>query len=134
MEEMANTEAAPPEIQGEGTRRRATGTKRKGTSGSSASKRLAKERNLQNFHSYIHNGPVTRARQSPNKFSVTAVAPQGLIEQPIFPGSEDNGGPGERIVGEGEELEGICGPVVDPDFDFIRTRGRDVHVVPNHAG
>lgn len=143
----ANAEAAPTETLGEGSRRRATGTKRKGPSGASSfssystpSKRLAKERNLPSFHSYAHNGPVTRARQSPNKFSATAAAPLVLAEQPAASGAagaagyEQNGGSGERMTGEGEELDSMGGPVVDADFDAIRSRESNVHVVPTHAG
>ncbi|CAA6657585.1 unnamed protein product [Spirodela intermedia] len=143
----ANAEAAATETLGEGSRRRATGTKRKGPSGASSfssystpSKRLAKERNLPSFHSYAHNGPVTRARQSPNKFSATAASPQVLAEQPAASGAADaagcgeNGGSGERMTGEGEELDSMGGPVVDADFDVIRTRESNVHVVPTHAG
>uniref|UniRef100_A0A1D1Z7J1 SWI/SNF complex subunit SWI3D n=1 Tax=Anthurium amnicola TaxID=1678845 RepID=A0A1D1Z7J1_9ARAE len=144
-----HAEQAPPETLTEGSRRRASAPKRKGpaaqssSSSSTTSKRVAKERNHLHFVPHVHNGPVTRARQSPNKFAAAAAAaalPQNLAEQP--PASDAAGAAGPReSQGAGEQLVGVDGvpdpvdePVVDAEFEAVRSRGSNVHVVPTHAG
>ncbi|XP_078430403.1 DNA-binding family protein [Wolffia australiana] len=136
---MGIADSAYQEMAGEGQhKRRATTTKRKALSGASSSsshsgssKRLAKERNLQSFHAYPHSGPVTRARQSPSKLSAAVSPAHELIERSQLAGVADIA---DRLVGEDSELDAVCEPVADPNFDFIRTRESNVHVVPTHAG
>ncbi|MQL83342.1 hypothetical protein Taro_015839 [Colocasia esculenta] len=143
-----SAEPAPPETLVEGSRRRASAPKRKGPSGSLSSstsaKRLAKERNhLPFFVPHVHhNGPVTRARQSPNKFAGAAAAapPPNPEEKPAASdaagaaGCKEGEGAGEQQAGQDGVLDRADEPVVDAEFEAVRTRDSNVHVVPTHAG
>ncbi|KAJ0981916.1 hypothetical protein J5N97_010171 [Dioscorea zingiberensis] len=134
-----------PETLAEGPRRRAGGQKRKAVASPAAaspvpSKRLAKERNPYNLPPAIHSGPLTRARQSPNKLAAAA----GVQHRGPELGGGSSGAAnglgkvaslaGDLIEIEEDEMVQAEEPVVDTEFDAVRSRGADVHVVPTHAG
>ncbi|XP_008790351.1 SWI/SNF complex subunit SWI3D [Phoenix dactylifera] len=135
----ANSEAAPAvavaETLVEGPRRRAGAAKRKAstTSSSSAgpSKRHAKERNPLHHLPPVHNGPCTRARQSPNK---VVAAVQRTTETSRLADSGGKGGSAAADPAEAEVEELVEEPLVDVDFDLVRSRGANVHAVPTPAG
>lgn len=118
-------------------RRRQGGNKRRSLSNLNSSfpsaKRLAKERNNPNaLLPPIHSGPVTRARQSPMKIAAAAAAAAAAAEGPDQAGRKENDGrlcPDTR-----EEVMVVEEPIVDKDFEEVRSREKNIHVVPSHAG
>ncbi|XP_072991015.1 SWI/SNF complex subunit SWI3D [Typha latifolia] len=131
----------PPRRRGGAAKRKAASAGLSSTSSPSSlapsSKRLAKERNPIQYHlPPIHNGPCTRARQSPNKFAVAAPQkPPGTGLSPFS--AADGGGNGMAVVGDpagGGEEEMAEEPLVDPEFEAVRSRGVNVHVIPTFAG
>ncbi|KAG0487173.1 hypothetical protein HPP92_009268 [Vanilla planifolia] len=159
---VAIAEAKPlpaSETLAEGSRRRTGGQKRKaGSSLSSIStasapfpatppvssssvplKRLVKERNALNIPPIVgHNGPWTRARQTPNKYA--ASSPQKA--QDGAAASEGAALEGGRDPLAAVEVTGAAEVVsvsqdeaiVDAEFEAVRLRGCHVHVVPTPAG
>lgn len=143
----ANSDAPPPpqppptaETLADAPRRRGAGAlKRKASSNlsSAPSKRLIKERNALNIPS-LHNGPLTRARQTPSRLAgaaaqraaeevpATAAALEGFSKV----GPAGGGSIGDEVV----ELVPVDEPIVDAEFDLVRSRGSGVHVVPTPAG
>ncbi|KAM0937906.1 putative transcription factor MYB/SANT family [Dioscorea sansibarensis] len=129
-----------------GPRRRAGGQKRKAVATPAIvsqvpSKRLAKERNPYNLPPSVHSGPLTRARQSPNKLAAAAAGVQHRAS--VLGGGSSSAGNGAGKVGslagdlievEDDEMLQAEEPIVDAEFDAVRSRGADVHVVPTHAG
>ncbi|KAJ6802055.1 SWI/SNF complex subunit SWI3D-like [Iris pallida] len=149
MDAPASSPAPPPpsEPPAEAPRRRSGGQKRKSATSSSSTtpaKRLMKERNALNIHSSspLHNGPVTRARQSPSKFVAAANHPEesaaaaALAEAASCPAAGGWRTEGGAAAGaETEEMAVVADePFVDPEFDAVRSRGNYVHVVPVPAG
>ncbi|CAD5183706.1 unnamed protein product [Musa acuminata subsp. malaccensis] len=146
----ANAEASPaaqppaPETLAEAPRRRASGAKRKahtlssfaGTSFSAPPKRQAKERNLLHHVFPVHNGPCTRARQSPHKVAAAAThKPTDHVAVPAWATetkAKDASADGGQIKAEEEEVSEE--PLVDVEFEAIRSRGASVHAVPTPAG
>ncbi|URD74538.1 Zinc finger, ZZ type [Musa troglodytarum] len=146
----ANAEALPAaqppasETLAEVPRRRAGGAKRKastlsssaGTSFSAPPKRQAKERNLLHHVFPVHNGPCTRARQSPHKVAAAAThKPAGHVAVPAWATeakAKDVSADGGQIKAEEEEVSEE--PLVDVEFEAIRSRGASVHAVPTPAG
>nr|XP_010936291.1 SWI/SNF complex subunit SWI3D [Elaeis guineensis] len=136
---QTNAAAPPPPVVAEtlveGPRRRAGAAKRKAastasSSSSAPSKRHAKERNPIHHLPPVHNGPCTRARQTPNK--VAAGVQRTTEALPV-----DSGGKGGSAAGdpaEAEEEELVEEPLVDADFELVRSRGANVHAVPAPAG
>lgn len=122
--------AAAMETPPEPTRRkRKSSTAFPSSNPTTSTKRLIKERNALNISdSYsIHNsGPYTRAsRHSPvTKFPLT---PEEIVAPHVT---------SAMAIDEVEEVEPlVCEEeIVDSDFDMVRLRGNDVHVVPVHAG
>ncbi|XP_065855145.1 SWI/SNF complex subunit SWI3D isoform X2 [Euphorbia lathyris] len=131
---------SPASAEPASSRRRAGGQKRKAnalsTSGASStpSKRLTREKAAIS-HSPIHNGgPLTRARQSPNNFASSASSAatgfklqEKLVSAP--PETATVKAAREELI-RLEELKAS----IDADFEVIRSREPNAHVVPNHCG
>ncbi|CAD5189858.1 unnamed protein product [Musa acuminata subsp. malaccensis] len=137
---VAAAAAAPllmAETLAEAPRRRASGSKRKASASSSSTpvKRQAKERNLLHHLFPVHNGPCTRARQSPHKHaaashrSVEHAAASAWASEARGTDASASGGPIKA-----EEEEEVEEPLVDVEFEAVRSRGVDVHAVPTAAG
>ncbi|KAJ3672850.1 hypothetical protein LUZ60_006224 [Juncus effusus] len=101
------------------------------------SKRQSKERNPNLFfQSSHHSGPLTRARQSPSKL------PWSGSNEALDMEMEDLvGGAGLDLVMVGEETEDLLSvgkeeeeSVVDLEFEAVKSRAKDVHVVPTFSG
>ncbi|CAN6482096.1 unnamed protein product [Victoria cruziana] len=117
----------------EGSRRRSGGqTKRKAanSSSSASSKRSAKER-APPILSSLHNGPCTRARQSPNKFPGASSAAnkhensRGMQDVAEVP----------DVAQQKEEAEDqVSEPLVDTVLEAVRSRDANAHVIPVPAG
>ncbi|KAM5548926.1 SWI/SNF complex subunit SWI3D [Rosa sericea] len=127
--------ADSPAAEPTSSRRRAGGQKRKasslGGSGSSStpSKRLTREK-ASLSHPPIHNGPLTRARQGPNNHasaSAAAVKPAAQSKRP-----EPSSVEAERAKRE-SELEALEASM-EAEFEAIRSRDANAHVVPSHCG
>ncbi|XP_043713043.1 SWI/SNF complex subunit SWI3D [Telopea speciosissima] len=139
-----------PELQvvEQAPKRRVGAPKRKAnnfnTSGisSTPSKRLAKERPLVPLPPK-HNGPCTRARQSPNKLALAAAAaaavtsgPQKPVESglPLVSSSAGEGASAAEESNAAKEYWQALEPVMDAEFEVVRSRDANAHVVPTHAG
>ncbi|RWW89110.1 hypothetical protein BHE74_00001916 [Ensete ventricosum] len=133
--------AAAPLLTGEtlaeAPRRRASGSKRKASASSSSTpvKRQAKERNLLHHLFPVHNGPCTRARQSPHKHAAASHRPVEHAAASAW-ASEARGTDASASGGpiKAEEDEDVEEPLVDVEFEAVRSRGVDVHAVPTAAG
>ncbi|PKA59837.1 SWI/SNF complex subunit SWI3D [Apostasia shenzhenica] len=146
---QASSEAKPTvaiETLAEGSRRRAAGLKRKAALGTTAaaspsssapSKRLIKERTALNILPIDHNGPWTRARQPPNRFAASGSQKQRDVAAAAGTADGEDGkellDAGDRIGFE-EVTVPLDGPIVDAEFEAVRSRGAYVHVVPTPAG
>lgn len=120
------------------SRRRGGGQKRKATAiGSSnaltpptasSSKRQAREKPPPVPFTPIHNGPLTRARQQPNNSAPAAVKIDGELR-----GGETF--KSDEVLNEAakEDWEAL-GAKIEAEYEAIRSRDTNVHVVPNHAG
>ncbi|XP_011037606.1 PREDICTED: SWI/SNF complex subunit SWI3D-like [Populus euphratica] len=118
------------------SRRRAGGHKRKANSHSNSlssplpSKRLTREKaGFSNLS--IHNGPLTRARQIPNILASSAPSAGVKIEQKVVAAVPD----AAAVVEEErrsrvEELQAE----IEAEFEVIRSRDSNAHVVPSHCG
>ncbi|ERN17503.1 hypothetical protein AMTR_s00059p00074030 [Amborella trichopoda] len=121
----------------EGSRRRPNSVKRKaaGSGSSGPSKRSAKDHKAP--LAALHNGPCTRARQSPNKMPVPL--PKASESLLIPPKNEVAmvGKEGLLVIGEAkveeEEMPESESPV-DMEFEVIRSRNLNAHVVPTPSG
>lgn len=115
------------------TRRRAGAHKRKasalGASGSSSapSKRVTREKSSIS-HTQIHNGPLTRARQGPG--GLASLRPAVKSEEKKAAQEVLEAEEARRASERWEALEAA----VQADFEAIRSRNADAHVVPNHCG
>ena len=103
-----------------------------GTSNSSStsSKRmLTREKAMLASFSPVHNGPLTRARQAPSNMPSATEAKPELLSAPDGekPKEEEER---NKAIREWEALEAK----IEADFEGIRSRGSNVHVVPNHCG
>ncbi|XP_068657718.1 SWI/SNF complex subunit SWI3D-like [Aristolochia californica] len=135
-----NAEPAQPEVVVEGSRRRAGGLKRKasaasggGTNSSTPSKRLAKEKPLVSLSQH-HNGPWTRARQSPNKFAAAAASTQQKpADSGAFPVVQATGD-SVAAAGDSDVSEEEQKPAIDSEFEAVKSREANAHVVPTPAG
>ncbi|XP_031250784.1 SWI/SNF complex subunit SWI3D-like [Pistacia vera] len=122
------------------SRRRAGGQKRKatalsaGNTSSTPSKRITRDKNS-NSHTpiYNHNGPLTRARQGPSSLSASAggtALAGGKLE-----GARDDLKLEvvEELNKESQQWEALEAKI-EADFEAIRSRDSNVHVVPTHCG
>ncbi|CAH2076844.1 unnamed protein product [Thlaspi arvense] len=121
------------------TRRRGGALKRKanalGTSNSSStsSKRmLTREKAMLASFSPVHNGPLTRARQAPSNMPSVAGVKSEMLNAAVGTDGEKPKEEEERnkAIREWEALEAK----IEADFEAIRSRDSNVHVVPNHCG
>ncbi|KAJ7978378.1 SWI/SNF complex subunit SWI3D [Quillaja saponaria] len=152
MEEKRRDVGAPPPANTESpiseptsSRRRAQKRKNNSlnllNSSSIPSKRITREK-ASPAHPPIHNGPLTRARQIPNNFASAASAssaggaaasPAKQLEQAVpiqalggsFALAEES-----KKESKLEALEAE----IEAEFEVIRSRGNNVHVVPSHCG
>ncbi|RAL48562.1 hypothetical protein DM860_005986 [Cuscuta australis] len=138
---------APPADQPT-SRRRGGGQKRKasalGSGGSSAppstsSKRQAREKSPAVPFPPIHHGPCTRARQLPsNTASVSSPSNSG-VKSEANAAALPTAGPEEVEKAEDvtieakDDLEAIEAKL-EAEFELIRSRDANAHVVPSHAG
>ncbi|KAL0833521.1 hypothetical protein Bca101_085410 [Brassica carinata] len=96
----------------------------------SSKRMLTREKAMLASFSPVHNGPLTRARQAPSNMpSATEAKPELLLN------AADGEKPKEeeernKAIREWEALEAK----IEADFEGIRSRGSNVHVVPNHCG
>jgi len=122
-------------------RRRGGGLKRKANAlggsnffSSAPSKRmLTREKAMLASFSPVHNGPLTRARQAP---SIMPSAADGVKSEVL---NVAVGGDGEKPKEEEERNKAIreweaLEAKIEADFEAIRSRDNNVHVVPNHCG
>ncbi|KAL1215747.1 SWI/SNF complex subunit SWI3D [Cardamine amara subsp. amara] len=122
------------------TRRRAGALKRKANalggsnSSSTPSKRmLTREKAMLASFSPVHNGPLTRARQAPSNMPSAADGVKSeLLNVAVGTDGEKPKEEEERnkAIREWEALEAK----IEADFEAIRSRDTNVHVVPNHCG
>lgn len=135
-----------PKSEPPSSRRRAGGQKRKSNnlsaSNSTPSKRLAREKALAPPLASIHNGPCTRARQSPNNVSSAAAATaaasgalQKLDQPEAAPGASSSGAglTAEELNVKNEDWEALEAEMA-AEFEAIRSRDANVHVVPSSSG
>ncbi|KAF3775555.1 SWI/SNF complex subunit [Nymphaea thermarum] len=117
----------------EGSRRRSGGqAKRKAanSSSSASSKRFAKER-APPILPPLHNGPCTRARQSPNKFpGASSTANKQEFSQGMQDATEVLDDAQKKQEAEYQMHE----PLVDTELEAVRSRDANVHVIPVPAG
>ncbi|AEE86375.1 DNA-binding family protein [Arabidopsis thaliana] len=122
-------------------RRRGGGLKRKANAlggsnffSSAPSKRmLTREKAMLASFSPVHNGPLTRARQAP---SIMPSAADGVKSEVL---NVAVGADGEKPKEEEERNKAIreweaLEAKIEADFEAIRSRDSNVHVVPNHCG
>lgn len=122
------------------SRRRAGAQKRKASnlgasnSSSAPSKRVTREKALLS-HAPIHNGPLTRARQGPNNFAGAAVFASAGGAAASAKKSNDQAAPAVSVeeLSKESELEALEA-VMEAEFEAIRSRGANAHVVPSHCG
>ncbi|CAK7329714.1 unnamed protein product [Dovyalis caffra] len=127
---------SPASVEPVTSRRRAGGHKRKANSLSNSlssplpSKRLTREKAAISNLS-IHNGPLTRARQSPNILASSA-SPAGVqVEQKVVAAVPDAAAVvEEERRSKVEELQAA----IEAEFEVIRSRDSNAHVVPSHCG
>ncbi|KAL3515182.1 hypothetical protein ACH5RR_022084 [Cinchona calisaya] len=136
------------------SRRRGGGQKRKASATGSgntltpqttSSKRQAREKPPPVPFPPIHNGPLTRARQQPNNSSASTSAATAFVPSPSGVKSElgevaKREAAGGEIVKADETNEAAkedwqaLEAKIEAEYEAIRSREPDVHVVPNHTG
>ncbi|KAF8095875.1 hypothetical protein N665_0320s0004 [Sinapis alba] len=102
-----------------------------GTSNSSSSKRmLTREKAMLASFSPVHNGPLTRARQAPSNMPSAAGVKSEVLSAAVV------GADGEKLKEEEERNKAIreWEAKIEAEFEAIRSRESNVHVVPNHCG
>lgn len=159
--ESKSTDPSPPPAEAPNHRRRGGNPKRNAAKAaisalsnlsaafSTPSKRQSKDRNPSALPHHMlfqshHSGPLTRARQSPNKLgapAASASAPAGPKELLIDLNGAALGGSGFDPAAVDEELVDQLTirreeeeNVVNLEFEAVKSRGKDVHVVPTFAG
>ncbi|OIW05694.1 hypothetical protein TanjilG_23480 [Lupinus angustifolius] len=138
------------------TRRRAGGQKRKANalnasnSSSTPSKRATREKASQLHRSPLHNGPLTRARQIPTNLSAAAPADASslaasggsasataIVKHTDHAAQKQGLGGDSVVVAEEIKKESKWESVeaaIEAEFEAIRSRGTNAHVVPTHCG
>lgn len=120
------------------TRRRGGALKRKanalgGSSNSSStpSKRmLTREKAMLASFSPVHNGPLTRARQAPSNIPSASGDKSSEVLNVADGEKPKEEEERNKAIREWEVLEAK----IEADFEAIRSRDSDAHVVPNHCG
>ncbi|XP_061372677.1 SWI/SNF complex subunit SWI3D-like isoform X2 [Gastrolobium bilobum] len=146
----ANSPASEPAS----SRRRAANQKRKANalnasnSSSAPSKRITRDKALPPHSSSIHNGPLTRARQIPTNLSDSAAtsssapggssasAPAAVKYSERAPPNGAFGGDSVLLAEEHnkESKWEALDAAIEAQFEAIRSRGSNAHVVPTHCG
>lgn len=137
------TGADSPATEPVSTRRRGGAHKRKANAlsasnaSSAPSKRFVREKNLiSQTQSYSHNGPLTRARQSPSTIAATAGELANLTPKRSKLEAAREEAKAEAIEEwrkASEEWEALEAKI-EAGYEVIRSRGSNVHVVPTHCG
>ncbi|KAK7312351.1 hypothetical protein VNO77_36142 [Canavalia gladiata] len=133
------------------SRRRAGGNKRKASalsasnSSSTPSKRASRDKTSPLHLPPLHNGPLTRARQTPNNHAAasSSTAAAGSASAPAAVKHSERSALTQASVAdslalaeqlkkesEWETLEAA----IQAEFEAIRSRGTNAHVVPTHCG
>ncbi|KAH0900816.1 hypothetical protein HID58_040319, partial [Brassica napus] len=100
-------------------------------SSSTSSKRmLTREKAMLASFSPVHNGPLTRARQAPSNMPSAAEAKPELLLNAADGEKPKEEEERNKAIREWEALEAK----IEADFEGVRSRGSNVHVVPNHCG
>ncbi|KDP29646.1 hypothetical protein JCGZ_18808 [Jatropha curcas] len=133
---------SPASAEPASSRRRAGGLKRKAnatsvnSSSSTPSKRLTREKAAIS-HPPIHNGgPLTRARQGPNNLGSSAsaaAAGAGFKLEDKVALSASEAATVAALEEEISKLEKLKASI-EAEFEGIRSRDSNAHVVPNHCG
>ncbi|GLT42774.1 hypothetical protein SLA2020_167580 [Shorea laevis] len=141
--DAANSPAGPSSVEGEpaSTRRRAGAQKRKANAlaasspSSLPSKRITREKsNLMSQSSIIHNGPLTRARYgAPSNLSSAAGSSRVKLEEPGSVREKAKLKELEELNKANEQWEALEAKI-ESEFEAIRSRASNAHVVPNHCG
>ncbi|GAB2267300.1 hypothetical protein Dimus_002285 [Dionaea muscipula] len=122
------------------SRRRGGALKRKfnssttSLSSSTPFKRQAREK-LNSTLASAHNGPLTRARQLSDNSTSSAAFSTVKDEIPLAASQQDtaSGASAAEVSLDKEELEALEA-AIEAEFEAIRSRDVNVHVVPVHAG
>ncbi|KAL4279219.1 hypothetical protein GQ457_03G002820 [Hibiscus cannabinus] len=134
----AGTSSAEPEPST--TRRRGGAHKRKAnslsgsSSSSTPSKRVTREKLNLIPHSPInHNGPLTRARQGTPSGNLASGLSDAKLEERILVKESVKAEELEELNKASEELEALEAKI-EAEFEALRSRDSNAHVVPNHCG
>lgn len=103
-----------------------------GTSNSASAKRMLKrEKAMLASFSPVHSGPLTRARQAPSSMPSAAGVKAEVVVGVV-------GTDGEKLKEEEEERDKAAirewEAKIEAEFEAVRSRESNVHVVPNHCG
>ncbi|KAL4364311.1 hypothetical protein GQ457_04G002220 [Hibiscus cannabinus] len=140
--DTGNSPAGPTsgELEPATTRRRGGAHKRKAnslfgsSSSSTPSKRVTREKLNLTSHSPInHNGPLTRARQGTPSGNVASGFGGAKLEERILVKESVKAEDFEELNKVSEELEALDA-VIEAEFEALRSRDSNAHVVPNHCG
>ncbi|KAK7264307.1 hypothetical protein RJT34_31914 [Clitoria ternatea] len=130
------------------SRRRVGGNKRKASalsasnSSSAPSKRAAREKASPLHPPPLHNGPLTRARQTPNNVtasSSSAAAASSSSAPPAVKHSDRSHASALDSIALAEQLRKeneweTLEASIEAQFEAIRSRSANAHVVPTHCG
>ncbi|CAL9021981.1 unnamed protein product, partial [Prunus brigantina] len=129
--------AESPAAEPSSARRRGGAQKRKAsslggsTSSSTPSKRFTREKAMLS-HPPIHNGPLTRARQGPSSLG-SASASGSTVKPTVAKRPDPVGEAVAELVKRESELEALEASM-EAEFEAIRSRNANAHVVPSHCG
>lgn len=129
--------AESPAAEPSSARRRGGAQKRKAsslggsTSSSTPSKRFTREKAMLS-HPPIHNGPLTRARQGPSSLG-SATASGSAVKPTVAKRPDPVGEAVAELVKRESELEALEASM-EAEFEAIRSRNANAHVVPSHCG
>eukprot|EP00257_Ricinus_communis_P013364 XP_015570783.1 SWI/SNF complex subunit SWI3D isoform X1 [Ricinus communis] len=121
------------------SRRRASGQKRKANAlstsnaSSTPSKRLTREKAAISQIPVHNGGPLTRARQSPNNLGSTAAGGGIKVEEKVAAVTATEAATIAALEEEVSKLEELKGGI-EAEFEVIRSRDSNAHVVPHHCG
>ncbi|GMJ12797.1 SWITCH/SUCROSE NONFERMENTING 3D [Hibiscus trionum] len=139
--DAGNSPAGPSSAEPEPatTRRRGGAHKRKanslsGSSSSTPSKRVTREKLNLIFYSPInHNGPLTRARQGTPGGNIASGLGGAKLEERILVKESVKAEELEELNTASQELE-VLEANIEAEFEALRSRDSNAHVVPNHCG
>ncbi|KAL2328943.1 hypothetical protein Fmac_022370 [Flemingia macrophylla] len=140
--DAAPSAADSPASEPASSRRRAGANKRKssnlGASGSSSAP--SKRAKASPLHPPpLHNGPLTRARQTPNNLAASAsssaasASSTAAVKHSALAHSSDSAAALAEQLKKESEWETLEA-AIEAQFEAIRSRGANAHVVPTHCG